>query len=837
MRKHLKRYHHGPPYGQRQEFVLQQILVLLLFICSAATISWIVISKLDLGSGKPSTVLLSVLLVISFVGVAIACWTTLPKLAALNKDRDQLQKAYDELKQRVEARTTELAKLAALTTDIGRLLTRSDNLQEILQRCTETLVQHLDVAFAQIWLLNEVENVLELFASAGLYTDLDGAHSRVAVGQLKIGRIAQNRQPHLTNRVIDDPDVNDQEWAAPTGMVAFAGYPLLVEDAVVGVMAMFAQRPLTESILNQLSTIATPIAQCIQRKRTEAALAESQQRLTALIDSLPGIAFFCANTPGYPMSYVSEGCLALTGYTSAELVGENGAYNAITHPNDLPKVLNAIKTGIALQQPYVVEYRIRAKSGEEKWLWEKGSLVWHGNDRIIGVKGFVTDLTQRKRMEEKLRYHAFHDSLTGLANRALFIDRLRQALHRVKRHQEERFAVLFLDLDRFKVINDSLGHLMGDQLLIAIANRLAACLHPNDLVARLGGDEFTILMEGLKDFSDVFHTADCIQEELVLPFELDGQELFTTVSIGMALSTTEFERPEDILRAADTAMYRAKALGKARYEIFNPDMYTQAMTRLQLETDLHRALDHQEFQVYYQPIVALASGKLAGFEALIRWQHPDQGLVTPTDFIPIAEETGQIVPIGYWVLRCACHQMQAWLESDYVSSPLKINVNLSFKQLSRADLTQQIQQILHDTRLPASSLVLEITESVIMADSTLATAALLRLQALGIQLSIDDFGTGYSSLARLHQFPISGLKIDRSFVSSPHASLGNFEITETIATLGHKLGINVTAEGVETQEQLTILRELKCEYAQGYFFSPPLNSEKAEALIMASPQW
>ncbi|MBV9387800.1 MAG: EAL domain-containing protein [Chroococcidiopsidaceae cyanobacterium CP_BM_ER_R8_30] len=682
MRKHLKRYY-GLSYNRRQNFALQQILILLLFICSISAISWIISSWLDVVSSKSGTpFLIAWLVALSFVGVVVARWTTLPQLAAPKRGKDQLQKAYDELEHQLEERTTELAKLAAL-------------------------------------------------------------------------------------------------------------------------------------------------------------LEESQGRLTALIDSLPGIAFFCANTPEYPMTYVSEGCLALTGYTSEELVGEHRAnnYNAITHPDDLPKVLNAIKTGIALRQPYVVEYRIRAKSGEEKWLWEKGNLVLHGNDQIVGVKGFITDLTQRKHMEEALQHSAFHDSLTGLANRALFIDRLQQALHQVKQHQEAQFAVLFLDLDRFKVINDSLGHLMGDQFLIAIASRLVACLHPTDTVARLGGDEFTILMEGFKDLSDVFYIADRIQGELSLPFELHGQEVFTTVSIGIAPSTIGFERPEDILRAADTAMYRAKALGRARYEVFDLDMYTQAVARLQLEIDLWHALDRQEFKVYYQPIVAFNSGRIAGFEALIRWQHPDRGLVTPSDFIPVAEETGQIVQIGYWVLRCACYQMQAWLERNYSALPLRISVNLSFKQFSQSDLTQQIQQILHETGLPASCLVLEITESVIMENVAFATAVLSQLQALGIHLSIDDFGTGYSSLARLHHFPIRGLKIDRSFVSSPNASLGSCEIVETIATLARKLGIDITAEGVETQEQLAILRGLKCEYGQGYLFSSPLNREESEALLLASPQW
>lgn len=338
--------------------------------------------------------------------------------------------------------------------------------------------------------------------------------------------------------------------------------------------------------------------------------------------------------------------------------------------------------------------------------------------------------------------------MTGLSNRALFTNSLGQAIQQVKRHKENLFAVLFLDLDRFKVINDSLGHLIGDQFLIAIASRLEACLRPMDTIARLGGDEFTILLEGIKDVSDVVRTAERIQEELNLPFELDGQEVFTTASIGIALSTIGYHRPEDLLRDADAAMYRAKALGKARYEIFNTDMYATAMTRLQLETDLRRAIERQEFRVYYQPIVAIATGKISGFEALLRWQHPERGLVSPANFIPMAEETGLIVPIGYWVLRQACRQMQAWLGHYLTNLPLQISVNLSLKQFSQPDLIQQIGQILQETDLPACNLVLEITESAIMEGES-ATSVLLQLEALGIQLSIDDFGTGYSSLQQI----------------------------------------------------------------------------------------
>ncbi|GAA6618330.1 EAL domain-containing protein [Scytonema sp. NUACC26] len=451
-------------------------------------------------------------------------------------------------------------------------------------------------------------------------------------------------------------------------------------------------------------------------------------------------------------------------------------------------------------------------------------------------KRLEAEITDRKRVESQLHHAAFHDALTGLPNRALFIDRLRSALKQAKQHMDYLFAVLFLDLDGFKTINDSLGHLVGDQFLIAIATRLKVCLRPRDTVARLGGDEFTVLLEELQDISDAFHIADRIHQALSLPFHLDGQEVFTTASMGIALSVG-YDRPEDLLRDADTAMYRAKALGRGRYELFNPGMYANAVARLQLETDLRRALDRQEFQVYYQPIVSLTSGRITGFEALIRWQHPERGLVSPLDFIPVAEETGLIVAIGYWVLHEACLQMQAWRVRHRSNSLKKISVNLSIKQFSQPDLIEQIVRILHQTSLDASSLVLEITESVIMENSDRTTTLLLQLQNLGIKLSIDDFGTGYSSLGRLHSFPIHGLKIDRSFVSPINSNGRNLEIIETIVTLAQKLGCEVTAEGVETASQLALLRWLNCEYGQGYFFSHPLDSLAAEALIITNPLW
>jgi EAL domain-containing protein (putative c-di-GMP-specific phosphodiesterase class I) len=338
--------------------------------------------------------------------------------------------------------------------------------------------------------------------------------------------------------------------------------------------------------------------------------------------------------------------------------------------------------------------------------------------------------------------------------------------------------------------------------------------------------------------SDAIKVAERIQHELTLPFELDGQEVLTTASIGIALSSTvAYERPEDILRDADTAMYRAKMLGRARYELFNSDMYAQALAKLQLEIDLRRAIDHLEFRLYYQPIVSLTSGSILGFEALLRWQHPERGLLKPADFIPLAEETGLIFSIGNWTLHEACRQMQAWRASHRSDLLEKISVNLSLKQFSQPDLTKQIEKILYSTGLNSDILVLEITENVIVENYEQATTTLIQLREMGIKLSIDDFGTGCSSLSRLYNFPISVLKIDRSFINSMVANNKNLEIIEIMVTLAHKLGVDVIAEGVETKEQLALLRKLNCEYGQGNFFSVPLNSSKAEALIMANPQW
>ena len=442
-------------------------------------------------------------------------------------------------------------------------------------------------------------------------------------------------------------------------------------------------------------------------------------------------------------------------------------------------------------------------------------------------------ITQRKQSEKLLRHNAFHDKLTNLPNRVLFTERLARALKRTKRQTNGLFAVLFIDLDRFKVVNDSLGHMVGDQLLVAIARSLESCLRPKDTVARFGGDEFAILLNKIKDVNDAISVVRRIQEQLKLPFKLNGQEVFTSVSVGIALNTIDYFQPEDILRDADTAMYRAKTLGKARYEVFNSTMHDHVLTLLQLGNSLQRAVERQELRIQYQPIVLIETGKITGFEALVRWQHPDRGLIFPNDFISIAEESGAIIPLGYWVLREACCQMRAW-QLQFSDDSLTISVNLSSKQFLQPDLVAQISQVLRETGLNSRCLKLEITESVIMENLESATSMLLQLKDLGCELHMDDFGTGYSSLSYLHRFPFDLLKIDRSFISRMDISDKELEIVRAIITLAHNLNINVIAEGLETAEQLAQLRALRCKYGQGYFFSKPVEREEAEVLIAES---
>src|SRR5712671_2391640 len=517
------------------------------------------------------------------------------------------------------------------------------------------------------------------------------------------------------------------------------------------------------------------------------------------------------------------------------------------HPDDRARVLEASAKARNTGRGERLEYRIRHKDGSWRFLESTASAIHSPQGENDGLVIVNRDITERKRAEEKLAHQSFHDGLTDLPNRALFLDRLQRTITLSQRHTDFKFAVLFIDIDEFKVFNDSLGHDAGDGLLIQIARRLSASLRGADTVsrprlgnakhpvaestlARPGGDEFTVLIEDLHDPSDAVRVAERIQERLAIPFDLNGQKIVLTVSIGIAFSSNGGVEAQDVLGDAEIAMYRAKSTGKARCEVFDHAMHAGAIKRLQLETDLRKALELNQFRVYYQPIVSLRSGQIVGFETLSRWQRPE-GLVMPGDFIPVADDSGIILPINRQLLYDACRQLRSWQALFPSDPPLSVNVNITSKEFAQPDLAARIGKTLHETGLDPCCLNLEITETIAMGDADRSAVVLSELKALGVRLDIDDFGTGYSSLSRLQRFPVDTLKIDRSFISRMDTDVETREIVRIILMLAHGLGLKVVAEGVETQAQADMLKEMGCELAQGYLYSKPVPSEAIEQLL------
>ena len=528
---------------------------------------------------------------------------------------------------------------------------------------------------------------------------------------------------------------------------------------------------------------------------------------------------------------------SMLGYQDHEIGKSPEEWMNRVHPEDLEKLKTDLASHVVGKTAHFEnEHRMRHKDGTYRWMLSRAIGVRERGSKAVRMAGSQTDITDRKRFEEQLAQQAFYDTLTGLPNRALFMDRLSLAVTRARRRKSSMFSILFLDVDRFKDVNDSLGHLKGDLLLAAIARRLETCVRPGDTVARLGGDEFTILLDDMRDAEDAVQVANRILEQMGKPFQLEGHEVFATVSIGIAPGA-HYEKPDDLLRDADTAMYRAKERGKNCYEVFDAAMHSRAVARLQLETDLRRGLERKEFRVYYQPIVSLLDDSLVGFEALVRWQHPQKGLVPPNDFLPLAEETGLILPIDLWVLRAAAQQTREWQKRYPSAKDLRVNVNLSTKQFSQPGLVERVKEVLIQTGLDGRHLTLEITESAIMEESKALAEMLEQIRKMNVRLYLDDFGTGYSSLGYLHRFPIHSLKIHSSFVWQLGKQDDQTQLVRTITTLAENMNMGVVAEGVETPEQLSRLRDLKCDRVQGYYFSKPLAVADAESLIANGPTW
>ncbi|WP_299412246.1 EAL domain-containing protein [Acaryochloris sp. IP29b_bin.148] len=513
-----------------------------------------------------------------------------------------------------------------------------------------------------------------------------------------------------------------------------------------------------------------------------------------------------------------------------------GGVDYITKPFQLAEILARVENQLTIgrlqkaqrQQNERLQAEVRDRIAAETQIQALNAEL---EQRVIQrTERLNQEIAEREKVQALLKYMAMHDPLTNLPNRTLFFNTLKEALQAYREHSDQSFALLFLDCDRFKAVNDAFGHLVGDQVLVAIAQRLKNCVGDH-LLARLGGDEFTILLKNTPQEQIATEVAHAIQQSLLKPFQIDGNEFFISASIGIVMSQLDYQQPAEMLRDADTAMYRAKALGKARHVMFDTSMHEDVQSSLQLETDLRRAIERQEFILNYQPIVALETGKITGFEALVRWISPELGFISPGKFIPLAEENGLIIPLGEWVLREACRQLRAWQTEQLTDIPLNMSVNLSVKQFSQPNLIETIDQILTETELPAHCLKLEITESAIMENSDSAAKVLEQLRARHIHLSIDDFGTGYSSLSYLHRFPVDTLKVDRSFINRLDAADGNTAIVQAIVTLAQTMGMDVVAEGIETTGQQVQLQKLGCEYGQGYLFCKPVNAELAGEML------
>jgi diguanylate cyclase (GGDEF)-like protein/PAS domain S-box-containing protein len=623
-------------------------------------------------------------------------------------------------------------------------------------------------------------------------------------------------------------------WGAAYTWQVMAHFSAMFAAAVVGALMHYFGFPAVVFLAPLLAANYLAFRPHLEAARQQAAaLQASEARFRSAFDHA-AIGMAVAEAGGRCLQANRALCKML-GYAPAELaeISLRSLFDAADWANYAKQVSLLLEAKIPAFQ---VETRCRHKLGHTIHLRCSVSLA-----REVGVKTprlivQAQDITEYQRAKDMMAHDAFHDALTGLPNRALFMHRLREAIDGVQQQLESPFAILFLDVDRFKIINDSLGHTVGDQLIVSVARRVEQVLRPGDKAARLGGDEFTILLRNIEDVSHAIDMAEHLRMELAQPFNLNGQEVFITVSVGIAHSQIGYHKAEDMLRDADTAAYRAKQRGTARHEVFDKTMHTNTLSLLQMETDLRRAVERKEFILHYQPIIALESGKLRGFEALVRWEHPEKGMISPAIFIPIAEETGLIVQIGNWVLEEACRQLRRWQEVYPNSQALQMSVNLSGKQFIQPNLIGMIRETLRKTGVDPTNLKLELTESVVMDNVESAIATLRQVRALGVELSVDDFGTGYSSLSYLHKFPLNTLKIDRSFVMDMKKD-ENKEIVRTIVMLAHTLGMDVIAEGIETQEQMAQLRTLHTKYGQGYFFSKPLPGLDATKIVAENRQW
>jgi diguanylate cyclase (GGDEF)-like protein/PAS domain S-box-containing protein len=745
--------------------------------------------------------------------------------------------------------------------NVGQSVTSTLEVDDVLRRIVEAGVYLTRADEGFIALLDPPSGQLYLRAAKNI-DETRSKTMRMPVTDSLVGQVMRTATPLRLARPTDGPPLK-----VSTGYLVHSllHVPLLAKGQPFGVLSVDNRtthrsfKEIDESMLLSLADYAAVALEnanlyaqaqqeLLERGKMEQALRQSEERYALAIRGANEGLWDWDLKSG--QVYYSPRWKAMLGYTDAEIGSAPTEWFERVHPEDREPLKQAVHAHIQGQIPYFEhEHRMQHKAGHFLWMLSRGQAFWDISGQPTRMAGSQTDITKRKQVEQRLQHDAYHDLLTGLPNRALLMERLRQAMEHAHRDPQHRYAVLFLDLDRFKDVNDSLGHVIGDKLLVATARLLEKGLRSVDMVARLGGDEFVILLDGIGGLSDATRLADRIQQTLTSSLQVPGPQalgsgklttaelitqkpthtIYTTVSTGIVLSAPGYTDPEDVLRDADIALYRAKAQGRARYEVFEPGMRRRIIERLNLESELRRALELQEFCLVYQPIKALNNCHITGLEALVRWQHPTRGLLPATEFIPLAEETGLIVQLDRWVLHAACRQMLLWQPQPM--PPLVLSVNISAKHFSQPDLLDYVQQVLQTTGLPPRQLNLEITSSAIMEDSQNTMQVLTRLKQLGVQTQIDDFGVGYASLSYLLSYPLCALKIPRTFVQMLATENNYQKIVQAIVMLAHGLGLWVIAEGVETEAQLAQLKALGCENAQGRYIAEPLDAHGLQAVL------
>jgi len=759
---------------------------------------------------------------------------TISRAMTASRLRTETEKLNRQLKDQVNWLT--------ILAQVGKVVTSTLDLDTVLKRIVEAgvLLTHADEGF--LGLVDVYSGQLYMRAAKNLDED-SITTMRMPVTDSLTGSVLQTKRP------LRSTQASGQPLKVSTGYLVYSllHIPLFARGIPLGVLSVdnrTTHRSFSAADEAKLLSLADYASVALEnaglyekaqqeiteRHRVEEALRQSQERYSLAVEgSKDGIWDWDMKTQ---QVYYSSRWKMMLGYMEEEISSSVNEWFNRVYIEDRSALSEAIRAHIRGETSHLEnEHRLRHKDGRYRWYLARG-LVHHDQQKIaLRMAGSLTDITERKLAEEKLIHDARHDALTNLLNRTTIVDQLRMAMDRLERRPDYLFAVLFIDLDRFKDINDSFGHSVGDQLVVAVGRLIKEIIRPTDSVARLGGDEYVILLEDIRDVTDATRVAERIRKELRIQDLLYGRQLYVTASIGIVLSTSGYTNPEDLLRDADIAMYRAKANGRDAFEIFDPDMREKIMSRLNLETELRKAIDREEFTVFYQPILSLKDENFLGFEALVRWKHPDRGLVSPGEFIPVAEETGLIIKMDRWVLKQACKQVLAWQQEIPGLPPIHLSVNMSSKQIFQPDWLEYLDSILIETGMNPEYLNLEITESAVMENHLRTIETLNALRERGIEVQVDDFGIGYSSLGYLSRFSLGALKIDQSFVRTLDQDAANTKIIQAIIMLTHGLGLHVCAEGVETSTQLDRLYDLDCEYVQGYLLSRPQGTEDTASLL------